>query len=408
MQAQRKQSIVILGSGGAAAHAVLSAREAGFAGEIIMVSDTTTTPFNPMLAPYYLKGSLSWNHCFPFGAEFYKTHDIRCHFGSAVEDLNPSEKTIVLGSGKKLVYDKCLIATGAHAVIPPIPGLKECSRAFPLRTADSTLHLKDALRSAGKAVVLGASLVGVKLAEILRKKNIRVTLLDVAPQILPRGAHPQTARILQRYIEKQGIDVRVGCGLKKIEHNRDKVRCFLSNGDVEEADFISVCTGISPNIRFLETDQVKTGQAVLVDDHMKTSIEDLFAAGDVCEGLNRQTGNSQWLGTWLNACWQGRIAGYNMAGKAAYHPGSIPQHVSPFFGWVYAQIGDVNRTGPDIRTVVTGEPEQEKGWLLLTYEKDALIGANVINAMHEMSTMKRALTAGEFWQPGASLLEIYH
>jgi len=397
---------LILGNGGAAAHAAIGVREAGFSGEVIMVSDLAAPAFNPMLAPYYLKGSLSWKHCFPFGPDLYPKYDLTCHFGAAVVQLDPLQKTVLLAGGKTIHYDKCLLATGAEAVMPPIPGLRDCPRALPLRTPNSTLKMHEAMQSARKAVVLGASLVGMKVAEILTKMGKKVTLLDVATQVMPRGASPITAKILQKYVERQGIEVRLNCGLKSLERHKERVRCFLADGTVEEADFVAVSTGISPNLKFLEPGLVKTDQAVVVDDHLQTSVVDLFAAGDVCQGMNRQTGLSQWLGTWGNACWQGRIAGYNMAGKAAALPGFVPQHVSPIFGWVYAQIGDVNREDKNIRTVVSGDPEGPDGWQLLTYDKEVLIGANVINTRQRICTLKRAITNSENWQPEYPVLKV--
>ena len=214
MQKIRKQRILILGNGGAAAHAIMAARRAGFEGEIHLVSDTDNPAFNPMLAPYYLKGALAWKHCFPFGPDFYQKYHVIGHFGSAVKHLDAAEKTALLANGKKISYSKCLLATGASPIIPPIPGLQGSPCTFPLRTADSALKIQDAMQSAQKVIVLGASLVGVRVAEILHKKGVDVILLDVAPQIMPGGAHSWAAKMLQGYIEEQGIDVRIGCSLE--------------------------------------------------------------------------------------------------------------------------------------------------------------------------------------------------
>lgn len=81
-----------------------------------------------------------------------------------------------------------------------------------------------------------------------------------------------------------------------------------------------------------------------------------------------------------------------MAGKATFHSGAIPQHVSPLFEWTYAQIGDANRLGKDIETVISGDPEKEGGYQVLVYEKEILVGANVINRMQDIGTIKKAIT----------------
>jgi NADPH-dependent 2,4-dienoyl-CoA reductase/sulfur reductase-like enzyme len=408
MNTKRQPRILIAGNGGAAAHAIMAARGVGFEGEIHLVSDTESPAFNPMLAPYYLKGVLSWRQCFPFGSDFYRTHHVACHFGAAVEHLDPRNKSVLLRNKKRLPYDKCLIATGASAILPPVPGLQDSPYAFPLRTADSAMRIQQAMTSAKRVIVLGASLVGVKVAEILSKRDVKVVLLDVASQMLPRGAHPQTAALLKSYFENHGVEVRIGCGLEGMDEGNEGVCCFLPNHIMEEADFVAVCAGIRPNLQFVDRTEVDIEQAILVDGGMQTSVKDLYAAGDVCQGLNRLTGKREWLGTWRNACYQGRIAGLNMAGRTTCYAGAIPQHVSPFFDWTYAQIGDVDRRGEHIRTDISGAPENDGGYRLLVYEKEVLVGANFINTLNEIGPAGKAIARKTSWHPQQPLLELYH
>ena len=165
------ERIVILGNGGAACHAVQAARQAGFKGEIHMFADVDEAAFNPMLAPYYLKGRLPWQGCFPFGEDFYRRHDVICHFGRPVVAVDAVHARCSNDSGESFAYDRCLVATGANATIPPVPGLQESSFAYPLRTSQSTRQLEAVMASARKAVILGASLVGLKIAEILAHHN---------------------------------------------------------------------------------------------------------------------------------------------------------------------------------------------------------------------------------------------
>jgi len=401
MRLAEKERVVIVGNGGAAVHAIKALRGVGFKGSILQVSDTKGDAFNPMLGPYFLKGVLSWKQCFPYGQSFYKNHDVMCHFGSVVEHIDTQNRKVHLGNGTYLEYDQCLVATGASVVTPPIPGLKGSPCALPLRTPESTLAMQSAISRSnmknGKVVVLGASLVGVKVAEILNKIGVNVILLDVTSQLLPRGAHPETARHLQGYYESHGIDVRLGCSIEGIETQGDSVCCFLPDAIMEEADFVAVCTGIKPNCSFLDPSSVEINRAVLVNKTMQTSVPNLYAAGDVSEGNNPLTAKNEWLGTWNNACCQGRVAGLNMAGISMSYEGIIPQHISPIYDWNYAQMGDVDRKGDSIRTERQGHPADPEGYRMCVYEDDVLVGANIINRMQDLNTLKKSIMLKKHW-----------
>ncbi len=401
-------NIVILGNGGAACHAVSAARNAGFSGKIHMISDVREPAFNPMLAPYYLKGLLPWRHCFPFGTDFYRQHDVVCHFGSPVVELNAMERTVKTEDGFSLQWDQCLVATGANASIPPVPGLSESPFAYPLRTSASTRQIESVLANAKKAVIMGASLVGIKIAEILAHKNARVMVVDVAGQVMPRGAHPKTAAYLQTYFEQHGVEFLLGCSLEGLEEKEDGVCCFFPESIIADADFIGVCTGIRSNLRFVDSRQIRTDLGIVIDETCQSSVEGMYAAGDCAQGINPMTGKKEWQGTWVNACYQGRTAGLNMAGKSSRFEGIVPQHISPFFQWTYAQIGNINNRGDSVRVETFGHPFKGDGrFRLLVYEADRLVGANLINCANEVASLKHAISMGLAWQAVTDRLPAY-
>lgn len=396
------ERIVILGNGGTAIHAARAARASGYEGEIHMVSDADTPVFNPMLSPYYLKGTIQWDRCFSFDQTVYVANNITCHFGSPIESLDPLRQEIAFAEGTKLVYDKCLVATGASAVLPPIPGLRDSDRAFSLRTAQSVKDLERAISPAKKVIVLGASLVGLKVAEVLAKKSVKVTLLDIADQLLPQGAHRSSALFLRKYFEEHGVDVRLGCtltGMDTLAGTRDTpkgVCCHFPDDIMEEADLVAVCTGVRPNVSFIRPGTVDIRQAIVVDEHLRTNCENLYAAGDVSQGYNILSGKQNWLGTWGNACRQGYVAGCNMAGNKITHPGSVSQNISPFFDWTYAQLGDIHTNGSDAQYVGFGEPSRG-GYVLLSFDENQLKGANLLNCTYLAGRLKTVMLRKHDW-----------
>jgi NADPH-dependent 2,4-dienoyl-CoA reductase/sulfur reductase-like enzyme len=209
--------------------------------------------------------------------------------------------------------------------------------------------------------------------------------------ILRRSAHNESAVLLQNYFSKQGVDIRLECSLKGLDSYGRGVTCQFPDSIVEEGDFVAVCTGVEPSVEFLEPGQVGMDEAILVDEKMQTSMHTLYAAGDVCQGMNFVTGKRELLGLWGNACHQGRIAGLNMAGVVdAVHHGAIPQHVSPFFNWKYAQLGDVHRNGENVRILSGGDPEKE-GFYLFVFDAGVLVGVNLINRLQGAGRLKSAI-----------------
>ena len=319
-----------------------------------------------------------------------------CHFGSPVATLNAANKEVLLESGERLSYDRCLVATGSRPTLPNIPGLNDFSRVFTLRTPKDTIALHQALSPAKHALVLGASMIGVKLAEILMGHGIKVTLLDVADQIMPNAAHPECAPLMEFEIKKRGVNLHLGRTLEGVEKRGRNLFCHFKDSRSLEADLCLVCTGVRPNLDFLNPDQVETDRGILVDDHMKTSAEGLYAAGDVSQGLNPLSGKKEMIGLWGNACWQGRTAGLNMAGSDTAYPGTIPHHISSFFGRTFVHLGDINRSGTDVK-ILSNRNFSGAPFYLLVFDKDILVGVNTINAFQQAGRLKSAMLQKLDW-----------
>ncbi|MBW2016585.1 MAG: FAD-dependent oxidoreductase [Deltaproteobacteria bacterium] len=388
--------LLIIGNGGAAVHAALGARQAGFKGRIRLVADREGPAFNPMLAPYYLAGSIPFERCFPFGADFYIRHELECLFGSPVEYLDPRNREVRLADNRKIPYEKCLLATGASPVLPGVPGLRESSRVFTLRTASDTTRLADTLPVTRKAAILGASLVGLKVAEIFVHRGIETVLIDVAPQILPPAALPECASSLENHILKNGVQLRLSAFLEHLEETSQRAVLHFKEGPPLEADLCLVCTGVRANLDFLDPTWTGVDRGIIVNHRLETQTEGIYAAGDVSQGTNLLTGKKEVLGLWGNACYQGRCAGINMAGGRSSYPGSIPDHVSTFFGIHFVHLGDVHRQGSEI-AVLSGDDGDDGVKFWLVFEGKRLVGANLLGNLEHAGRLRRTILLRLDW-----------
>ncbi len=329
-----------------------------------------------MLTTYYASGKIDFAAMFPFGydMDFYSRNEVKVHVGSPVVKLDTKTKTVDTASGCQWHYDKCLIATGASPFLPPIEGINH-QKVYAMRTVEDALRMKQALKeSPKKALVVGASMVGIKVVELLYNTGAEVCLADMAPCLFPLAAHKDCACILEDRLVHKGIRLRFNAGIEKIREDNGKLFAHLSDGnEPEEADIIAVCIGVRPNLGFVDKSQIEIDRGVVVDDHMRTSDPDVYAAGDVAQGTNLLTGKKQIIGLWPNARYQGRTAGRNMAGCEDTYSGTIPHNITHFMHMVFSGFGDL--TGG-----TRSETRSEKdGYVRLVWDEGKLMGVNMLD-----------------------------
>lgn len=333
--------VVVAGFGCAGYYGVKAMRESGFEGEIhIFTTDEAVA--NPMLTTYYTAGKITREDMFPLGtvAEVVEKYRLNLH-QEQVSSVDYLEHTVIGESGACCSYDRLLIATGANAVIPQLPGTDSLG-VFTMRTPADADALLARLENepVGKAVVIGASMVGIKVVELLHKRGIVCTLADMAPHIFPMASLPETANEIEKRLERKGIELKFGRGIESIDTGDDgTLTTRFSGGESETCDLVILCIGTRANTG-LAGGKLAISQGFVVNDHMQTSLPFVYAAGDCCEVRNRMNGSNQISGLWANAAAQGKTAGENIAGIPTVYQGSIPHNITHFFDMDFIAIGD--------------------------------------------------------------------
>lgn len=281
---------------------------------------------------------------FPFGSaeEAAERLDLCYHGNRAVTELRPETKTLRLAGGGEESFDKILIATGASAIMPPIPGL-DLPGVVKMRTARDALELK-ALLDGGtvhSGVVIGASWVGIKVVEDLVGCGAACTLVDGADRMFSTAVFPDTAQRIQQDLEAKGVAVRCGQILSHIERQADgQLAAVMKSGERFSADMVAVCIGVRMNVGFLRDSGLALARGVQVDRRMRTSCEGIYAAGDCCEAPDMQSGVNRNIGIWANAVRQGAVAGANMAGGTAEFDGNFLVNLGHYLGYDFISMGD--------------------------------------------------------------------
>ena len=379
----------IIGFGCAGYYGAQAIRETDKDSEIVVYSEHSESPYNPMLTTYYVAGKIPYEAQFPFGdmEKVAQQLKLTVQTGTAVKKVK-SDKTVVLADGSKHQFDRILIATGARAFAPTIKGLAK-EDAFYMRTLDDAVKLKNALENNTykSALVVGASMVGIKVVELLNKAGINTTLADMADRIFPLAAYENVSREIEKRITEKGINLALGCALDFCEKTETGYICNMTNGEKIHTDMIVLCIGTRAVTDIVDSAEIKVNRGIVVDDKMQTSCEGIYAAGDCCEGNELQTGESMIIGLWANAAHQGATAGANMAGSTAEFDGNFMHNITHFMGMDFIGFGDNRKQGK----VITSGNIEGGLYVEAVLDETGLVGVNILDNYRISGAVKNYL-----------------
>lgn len=335
--------IAIVGFGRAGYEAAKAARLSAPDAGIHVYNKSGEATGNPMLTSYFAEGRIDEQGIYPFGPLEKITRELNLVMhGVPAEHVCCQSVSVRLADGTETPYDRIVLATGAVPVVPRsilAPGYDP----FVLRTYQDMRRMIAYLDSHDikKAVVVGASWVGIKVAEVLHTRGVHVTMLDAADRIFPSACYPDVAAVIHRHLEELGISLRFGEGVAQVSEGA----VTLADGSVYPSDFTCLSIGIRPDVAVVDGEDIQKDRGIIVDEHMRTSALNIYAAGDCCEVYNPQTGGRNMIGLWAAAGAQGKCAGENAAGAAGIYPGEIPHNITHFFDLDFIGMGDIRLPG---------------------------------------------------------------
>ncbi len=311
--------MVIVGNGPAAVAAVEAIRDVDQACEIIMIAKEEGPCYSPCPLAEYVEGSVSRENLLIRDEDFYQHLNITTMFGCEAVQIDTVTNAVVLADGERIVFDRLLIAIGSSAFFPPIPGLDSTDGIFALKTLADADGILERVGKASNAVVIGSGFIGLEAAQGLAHNGVPVTVLEVQDQVLPRMLDADLAGDVQDLLEAHDITVVLNATVEEVV-GVDSVSAVKVNGDRIDCDLLICAAGVRPDLAIVEGSDMQVNRGIIVDEHMKTSLPNIFAAGDIIETAD-YNGQQTVLPTWPNAVNSGRIAGYNMVGRTPQFPG---------------------------------------------------------------------------------------
>ena len=244
--------------------------------------------------------------------------------GMEATKVDPAAKTVTFASGEVVSYDKLVIATGAAPFVPNVPG-KDLPGVFTMRTPDDAIGLRSYVdeNKCRSAVVVGAGFIGLEIAENLLKRGLKVTVVDMASQVMPNLFDAEVADYIRRQLQAKGIRVVTGAGLEMVLGGEKATGIRTAVGGFE-GDVVVMAIGVRPATAFLNDSGVEMFKGtIVVDKFQKTNLPDIYAVGDCAMVYNRLTGQGQWSAMGSTANITGRLLAKNLTGEAAPYGGCL-------------------------------------------------------------------------------------
>jgi apoptosis-inducing factor 3 len=304
-------SVIIIGGGAAGLAAADTLRREGYAGPVTIISADESAPYDrPNLSKDFLTGNAPAEWMPLRSPEYYAGHKIELILGSSAESIDLGRRSVRLANGRQLEFGALLLATGADPVKLDIPASGN-ARLFYLRTFSDSRAIVAAAAGAKRAVVVGASFIGLEVAASLRQRGIEVHVVGPGHILFQRVLGVELGAFIRELHEANGVVFHLGTSVARV----DAGRVALNDSSSIEADFVVLGVGVRPAIKLAEQAGLALDRGIQVNEYLETSAPGVFAAGDIARWPDAHSGGRIRVEHWVVAERQGQVAALNMLGR---------------------------------------------------------------------------------------------
>jgi 3-phenylpropionate/trans-cinnamate dioxygenase ferredoxin reductase subunit len=314
-----QETIVVVGTGHAAAQVVDSLRREGFGGQLVMVGEEPNLPYQrPPLSKKFLASEMEADRLPIRPAAFYESIHCELLLGNAVTTIDTAARSLKLADGSALGYHKLVLAIGGHARPLAVPGA-DLAGVHVLRTIADVNAIRAEAIAARRAVIVGAGYIGLECAATFRKLGLEVTVIEMMDRVMSRVVAPEMSRFYAGEHAAHGVTILTDKRVSALRGDDHVTAVECSDGTRVPAELVLAGIGLVPNTELANAAGIRCDDGIAVDEHCRTSDPDVYAIGDCCSHPSPRYGRRVRLESVDNAFEQARTAAANICGRAVVH-----------------------------------------------------------------------------------------
>ena len=346
-------SHLIIGNGAAGTTAAEQIRKQDSHAVITLITEEAFPLYSRIRIPEFLSGNIQEPALIIKDLPWHAQRDINLVTDTKVSQINFQNKTAITTDGKNFSYDTLLLATGSNSFVPPVKG-SDKKGVFTLRTVEDARALAGMNSEAVELILIGGGLLGLEAAAAMAQRGKHVTVVEFFDRLLPRQLDYEGAARLQNLLEKRGFTFKLGSVTEEIMGKDHVEGVRLKSGETLLSHTVLFSAGVRSQFSLVKDSDIKTDRGIVVNERMETSLDSVYAAGDVAqfEDIN--------YCIWPEAVEQGRVAGINMAGGDALYKNIPPSNILKVAGISLASAGEIDVEGKMTSEITAGDDAYQK------------------------------------------------
>ena len=381
-----ENKIIIIGAGPAGVSVVETLRAYDRRSQVTMLSAEPYPPYSPpAMADHFINGSDAhlWR-----GLDWPEQMDVDYRSGVKVSALEAGDRQVCLENGQALAYNQLVIASGSR-LYAPLEGA-DLLGVYNFKSLSAAEALVGRIKGgqARTAVIVGAGFIGMEIALLLRELGVEVTQVEMLDQVMPAMLDAHSASFALNAMRQRGVHVRLNTKATAFTGDETARGVLLDSGETLKADILVAATGVRPNLEFLDSSGIAHNWGLSVDDHLRTSLPDVYAAGDVIETPDRLTGQVYVHAIFPNAVEQGRVVGLNLAGIDTVYQGAERMNSLKHLGLPLMAVG--LKEGDEVLRM-----EIDGAWRTLYLQNNRLVGYQLIGNIRPSGALRTLFSRGD-------------